>query len=133
MKIAVTYDQGMVFQHFGHTEEFKIYEIENDEIIAETIVSTNGAGHCALANFLANSGVDALICGGIGGGAINALTNAGIEIFPGVMGEADFVVNEFIAGILAFNPNTKCNHHEEHEGHECHSGGCDHDHCHHDE
>ncbi len=130
MKIAVTYDQGMVFQHFGHTEVFKIYEIDNDEIVSSKVVSTNGAGHCALANFLAQEQVDALICGGIGMGAINALTNAGIEIFPGVMGEVDLVVNEFIAGILAFDPNTKCN---DHEHHDCHSDECHHEHCHHHE
>lgn len=129
MKIAVTYDRGMVFPHFGHTEKFKIYDIKADEIISEVIVDTNGVGHSALANFLLSQKVEVLICGGIGGGAINALTNAGIEVYPGVMGEADMVVEDFIAGILEYDPNTRCSHHHEH--HNCddhnHHGEC---HCH---
>jgi predicted Fe-Mo cluster-binding NifX family protein len=130
MKIAVTYDQGMVFQHFGHTEEFKVYTVENNEIIKSEIIKTNGVGHCALGNFLAELEVEVLICGGIGMGAINNLTRAGINIYPGVMGEADMVVEDFIAGILEYNPETRCNHHHDHD-HNCgdhhHQGSC---HCH---
>ena len=126
MKIAVTYDMGMVFQHFGHTSQFKIYDIEGSEVLGEEIVNTNGAGHCALAEFLTNLKVDVLICGGIGPGAINALTNAGIDIYPGVMGEADLVVNEYLAGILLYDPDTVCDHHS-HSDHECGDHGC-HDH-----
>jgi predicted Fe-Mo cluster-binding NifX family protein len=85
MKIAVTYDQGMIFQHFGHTEEFKIYTIKADEIVESQIIKTNGTGHCALANVLSELGVEVLICGGIGTGAINNLVRAGIEILPGVI------------------------------------------------
>lgn len=134
MKIAVTYDQGMVFPHFGHTEEFKIYNIKAGEIVSTEIVKTNGTGHCALASFLTELGVETLICGGIGMGAINNLVKAGIEILPGVMGEADMVVEDFIAGILEYDPNVRCNHHEnEHscDEHDCgsheHHGEC---HCH---
>ena len=67
MKIAVTYENEMVFQHFGHTEQFKIYEVEDNKVVASEIVDTNGSGHGALAGFLAGQGVDVLICGGIGG------------------------------------------------------------------
>ena len=132
MKIAVTYDQGMVFQHFGHTNEFKIYTIKANEVVESVVVQTNGTGHCALANILQNLGVEILICGGIGMGAINNLTKAGIEIFPGVMGEADMVVEDFIAGILEYDPDVRCNHHEHNcDDHDCaehhHHGDC---HCH---
>lgn len=89
MKIAVTYANGQIFQHFGHTEQFKIYEIDGDRIVASEVVDTNGSGHGALAGFLMQHGVNTLICGGIGGGAQQALAQAGIRLFGGVSGDAD--------------------------------------------
>lgn len=131
MKIAVTYENGQVFQHFGHTEQFKVYEVEDGKIVKSEIVDTNGQGHGALAGFLFNGGVDVLICGGIGGGARNALAEAGIELYPGAQGDADAQVESFIAGTLNYDPDTMCSHHEhDHEGGGCgnHEGGCGH-HC----
>ena len=84
MKIAVTYDNGEVFQHFGHTEQFKVYEVEDGKIVASEVIDTNGSGHGALAGFLNQCGAQVLICGGIGGGARNALAEAGIQLYPGV-------------------------------------------------
>ena len=69
MKIAVAYEDGMVFQHFGHTEQFKLYDVAEGEIAAAGVIDTAGSGHEALAAFLTERGVDVLICGGIGGGA----------------------------------------------------------------
>ena len=89
MKIAVTYENGQIFQHFGHTAQFKLYEVENGKVVREAVVDTNGSGHGALAGFLVQSGVDTLICGGIGGGAQMALAQAGIKLYGGVSGEAD--------------------------------------------
>lgn len=115
MKIAVTYENEQVFQHFGHTEKFKIYTVENDEIRAVNIVDTDGCGHGALAEFLKNQNVDVLICGGIGGGAQNALNNAGIKWFGGVKGDCNSAVIAYLTGNLNYNPDIKCNHHgEEH-------------------
>lgn len=120
MKIAVTYENGNVFQHFGHTEQFKLFDVENGNIVKEQIVDTNGQGHGALAGFLSESGVDTLICGGIGGGAKNALADAGIKLFCGVMGKADDAVKSYLKGSLEFNPDFHCEHHEHHgEGHSC--------------
>lgn len=124
MKIAVTYENGQVFQHFGHTEQFKVYEVEDGKIIASEIVDTNGQGHGALAGFLFNGGVDVLICGGIGGGARNALADAGIELYPGAHGDADEQVRSFIAGKLQYDPNTMCQHHDHGEGHNCSGHSC---------
>ena len=107
MKIAVTYDNEQIFQHFGHTEQFKIYDIENDKIISKTVVSTNGQGHGALSSFLSENKVDVLICGGIGGGAISALNELGIKLFGGVSGDCDEAVQAFLNNELAFNPNVK--------------------------
>ena len=89
MKIAVTYDNGTIFQHFGKTETFKVYEVENDQIVSSEIIESNGSGHGALAGLLAGQNVEVLICGGIGGGAQAALADAGIELYSGVQGDAD--------------------------------------------
>ena len=122
MRVAVTYDNGTIFQHFGHTEEFKLYDIENNEIVGEQVVPTMGSGHGALAGFLAAKGVDALICGGIGGGAQNALAQAGIRLFGGVSGSADEAVRALIAGNLGYHPDVHCSHHA-HE-HSCGEHRC---------
>lgn len=117
MKIAVTYENGQVFQHFGHTEQFKIYEISDGKVASAQVVDTNGSGHGALGGFLAAHGVDTLICGGIGGGAQNALQEAGIRFYGGVSGNADQAVASLLSGTLEFDPNVHCDHHD-HEGHE---------------
>lgn len=125
MKAAVTYENGQVFQHFGHTEEFKVYEIEEKNIVASEVIPTEGSGHGALADFLKEHGVEVLICGGIGAGAQNALAGAGIALYGGVSGEADDAVAKWIDGTLDYNPNVSCSHHAhgEHEGCKGHSCG----------
>lgn len=133
MRIAVTYENGLIFQHFGHTEQFKFYDIENDAIVSEQVVGTNGSGHGAIAGFLSANKVDALICGGIGGGAQMALADAGIKLYGGVTGSADAAVNALLAGTLGYNPDVRCSHHD-HEhgtgGHTCGEHGCGNHGCH---
>ena len=126
MKIAVTYENGMIFQHFGHTEQFKLYEVSDGKIVSAEVVDTNGSGHGALAGLLRALGVEVLICGGIGGGAQMALAEAGIRLFGGVSGSADAAVQALLAGELLYDPNVMCSHHDEghhHEG-DCGSHGC---------
>ena len=130
MKIAVTYENEQVFQHFGHTPAFKIYTVEDGKIVEEQVVPTNGSGHGALAGFLQQHGVDVLICGGIGGGARIALAQAGIQLYPGVVGDADAAVAALLAGNLDYNPNTMCSHHSHDDGHACGSHGCGSHGCH---
>lgn len=119
MKIAVPYDNGLVFGHFGHTEQFKIYEAEDGKVLSTKIVPTQGAGHGALSGFLAGEKVDVLICGGIGMGAQVALAQVGIKIYGGVQGGADAAVLEFLAGSLVYDPDAKCDHHHHEDGHGC--------------
>lgn len=130
MKIAVTYDNGNIFQHFGHTETFKVYQVENGVIVSSEVVSSNGNGHGALAGVLNELGVDVLICGGIGAGAQNALAGVGIKLYGGVTGNADEAVNAFLNERLSYNPNVKCNHHSHEEGHSCGNHGCGGHSCH---
>ena len=126
MKIAITHANGEIFQHFGHTEEFKIYETENGTILNSKVIGTGGSGHGALAALLSEQKVDLLICGGIGGGAQMALASAGIKLYGGVSGNCDEAVKAFLAGELNYDPNVKCSHHGEHhdEHHACGSHGC---------
>jgi len=123
MRIAVTYENGEIFQHFGHTAQFKLYDVENSKVMGEQIVDTNGSGHGALAGFLQAAKVDALICGGIGGGAQMALADAGIKLYAGVQGSADEAAKALAAGTLDYDPDARCDHHEHHEG------DCGHEHC----
>lgn len=122
MRIAVTYENGQIFQHFGRTSEFKLYDVDNGRIVNEQVVGTNGAGHGALVGFLKTSQVDVLICGGIGGGAQMAMLEAGITLYGGNMGNADDAVAAFLAGTLIQNDRPNCDHH----GHHDHGGSCGH-------
>ena len=130
MTIAVTYENEMIYQHFGHTAQFKLYQVENGAVVTSQVVDTLGSGHGALAGFLAAHQVDTLICGGIGGGAQMALAQAGIKLYGGVCGEADAAVEALLAGDLEYNPNVRCNHHDHGEGHTCGSHGCGSHSCH---
>lgn len=124
MRLAVTYENGQVFQHFGHTEQFKVYDVEEGKINGSQIIDTNGNGHGALAGFLKNLGVEVLICGGIGGGARNALAEAGIQLYPGACGDADAQVESYLNGTLSYDPNTMCSHHGHGHGEDhCHDHG----------
>lgn len=127
MRIAVTYEDGMIFQHFGHTEQFKIYDIANGSVTASQVLDTNGSGHGALAGFLEANQVDALICGGIGGGAQAALAESGIKLYGGVSGNADEAVQALLSGNLGYDPDVHCSHHDQEHGdggHTCGSHGC---------
>ena len=130
MKIAVTYDNGNVFQHFGKTENFKVYEVEDNKVVSSEVIGSNGTGHGALAGLLAEQGINVLICGGIGGGAQTALTEAGIEMVAGAQGNTDDVVEAYLKGELV-STGANCDHHHHEEGHSCGSheeghscGGC---------
>ena len=118
MRIAVAYDNGNVFQHFGRTEAFKMYEVEDGKVIDSQVVSSGGVGHEALAGLLADQAVDVLICGGIGGGAQAALTEAGVELCAGAQGDADQAVEAYLRGELV-STGANCDHHHHEEGHSC--------------
>ena len=117
MKIAVTYDNGNIFQHFGRTEYFKVYEVEDKKVVSSEVIASNGVGHGALAGLLAGQAVDVLICGGIGGGAQAALAEAGVELCAGAEGDVDQAVEAYLKGELV-STGANCDHHHG-EGHSC--------------
>ena len=118
MRIAVTYENGEIFQHFGKTESFKVYEVEDNKVVSSEVIGSNGTGHGALAGLLAEQGVNVLICGGIGGGAQTALTEAGIELCAGAQGNTDQAVESYLKGELV-SSGANCDHHHHEEGHSC--------------
>lgn len=118
MKIAVAYENGNVFQHFGKTENFKVYEAENGQVVSSEVIGSNGTGHEALAGLLADWSVDVLICGGIGGGAQAALAEAGVELCAGAQGNADEAVEAYLKGELV-STGANCDHHDHEEDHGC--------------
>lgn len=122
MKIAVTYDNGNVFQHFGKTENFKVYEVEAEKVVSSEIIASNGTGHGALAGLLAETGIHVLICGGIGEGAQEALDEAGIEVVSGAEGNTDEAVEAYLKGEL-ISTGVNCDHHDHEEEHSC-GGNC---------
>ena len=126
MRIAVTYENGQIFQHFGRTEQFKIYDVQDGTVLSSEVVDTNGSGHGALAGILTALKADALICGGIGGGAQAALAAAGIRLYGGVSGEADEAVQALLKGELNYDADVRCEHHDHHHGaeHACGEHGC---------
>jgi len=119
MRIAATYDNGNIFQHFGRTENFKVYDVEDGKVVSSQVMGSNGIGHGALAGLLADNTIDVLICGGLGGGAMNALTQAGITVIAGAQGSADEAVDAYLRGELV-SSGANCDHHHHHgEGEEC--------------
>jgi len=119
MRITIPYEDGTVFQHFGHTQQFKIYDVSDGKISGEQVIDTTGSGHGALAGLLSDLRVDTLICGGIGAGAQAALDEAGIKFYNGVTGLADKAATALLTGTLQYNPDSHCDHH----GHEHHGQG----------
>ena len=131
MRIAVPHENGQVFQHFGHTAAFKIYDIVDGKVNMSVVISAEGSGHGALAGMLARLHVDTLICGGIGGGAQTALKEAGITLYGGVKGDADAAVEALLKNELDYDPEAKCDHHDGHHhgehtcgGHNCGEHDC---------
>ena len=118
MKIAATYDNGNIFQHFGKTEFFKVYEVEDNKVVSSEVIGSNGTGHGALAGLLAEQEISVLICGGIGGGAQSALAEAGIELCSGAQGDADTAVDAYLKGELV-STGVNCDHHHHEDGHSC--------------
>ena len=124
MKIAVSYEDGQVFQHFGKTEMFKVYDVDEKQVLCSEVMETGGAGHEALADFLVENEIDVVICGGLGEGAMYALQEGGIEVFAGVEGDADSAVRAYLNGELASSGvNCQCDEEEEDCGCGC-SGSC---------
>lgn len=118
MLIAVTTENGNVFQHFGHCKNFTLFETEGEKIKNKTMIDVGEEGHSALATLLGNHNVDVLICGGIGGGARVALAQNGVEVIPGTAGSVDEVTAAYLKGDLKFDADFVCTAHGHGHGHD---------------
>lgn len=126
MHIAVAAHHTEVFPHFGRTPEFYMVTAEDGKITNEAILPAPAEGHGALVGFLVQQGVDTVICGGIGAGAINGLRSAGIRVYAGASGSAKEQVLSLLSGVLPLQGEANCEHHEGHEHHHNHGQGCSH-------
>lgn len=116
MKVAITYDKetGNVFQHFGKTQFFKIYQIQDGKIVSSEVIDNGGNGHHELPSYLKDLGIETLILGNRGQGAIDAIAASGLKEMPGITGNADNAAELFAKGELKPNFTAKCSHHGEH-------------------
>ena len=123
-RIAVTTENGEIYQHFGKTQCFTLYTIEDGKVADKKLLDTSDSGHSALAGVLKQAGAELLICGGIGAGARLALEEAGIRLYPGAAGSADEAVHAFLAGTLQYQPDLVCSHHRDAPPRVCGSHTC---------
>ena len=105
MRVAIPFENENIFQHFGETKQFKLYEVENGTVLSNQMISCGGfEGHEALVQFLQLCKASVVVCGGIGGEARAALLSAGMVCYPGVIGRADDAARPFAEGRLSMNP-----------------------------
>ena len=118
MKIAVPNNESMVNQHFGMSKSFAIVTVENNKITNVEEVSSVQLQHEheGLAKMLKQNGVEIVMTGGIGQGAIDGLKMNGLQVIRGVSGEYIKVIEEYINGKIE-DKNINCNHHGEHHNH----------------
>ena len=130
MRIAVTYENGDVYQHFGHSSQFKLYEVEDGRIVEAHIVDTEGQGHGALASFFNVSRRPYGHCRRYRRRCQTSFGQGSIQLYGGVSGSADEAVKALLAGTLEFDPNPSCGHHGHEGGHHDHHDGSHHSHAH---
>lgn len=125
MKIATTYEAGKICQIFGNTKQFKVFTVQDDKIISSEIIDADG-GADTFAGTLVFNDVDVLICGSIEGGPLYSLLSVGIRTYPGVAGEPEGAVMQFISGNMAFTPDAGCEHehHQHHKENGCKGENC---------
>ncbi len=113
MKIAVASDNGMVAEHFGHCRSFSIFSVENNQIVNVESLLNPGHKPGFLPNFLNDLGVEVIVSGGMGGGAIEIFNEKGIQVITGAGGHAQSVAEQYLQGTLKTN-GAVCNEHMQH-------------------
>lgn len=114
MKIAVASENGMVTGHFGHCENFNIFDAENNQIVKSDTIPNPGHRPGFLPNFLNDIGVNVIISGGMGGGAIDIFNDKGIEVITGAAGNAKVAAEQYLQGKLK-STGSVCHEHQHHD------------------
>jgi len=114
MKIAVASENNMVTEHFGHCEGFNIFEVENNEIVKSESFPNPGHKPGFLPNFLNDMGVNVIISGGMGGGAVEIFNDKNIEVITGAKGSAKAAANSYLKGELE-STESICHEHKHHD------------------
>jgi predicted Fe-Mo cluster-binding NifX family protein len=100
MKIAVASNQDQVAGHFGHCENFHIFNSEGKEIVFKEVIANPGHKPGFLPNYLKDMGVEVIISGGMGGGAIDIFNEKGVEVIVGAVGHSEAAVLSYLSGSL---------------------------------
>ena len=117
IKIAVTTDENKnVYGHFGSATLFTVYTIEDGKLVEKKELANAGTGHASTVATLVNEGVKVLLCGGIGGPAMQGLLQEGILVIPGLQGDIDIAVSSYLDGSLIASNTPTCDHHEHEDG-----------------
>ncbi|MGI6778105.1 MAG: NifB/NifX family molybdenum-iron cluster-binding protein [Acetivibrionales bacterium] len=114
IKIAVASDNDMVTEHFGHCSNFNIFEAEDNQIVKSESIPNPGHRPGFLPNFLNDMGVNVIISGGMGGGAIEIFNEKGIEVIVGASGNAKATVEAYLKGSLE-STGSICHEHQHHD------------------
>lgn len=121
MKIAVASEKGQVTQHFGHCEGFVVFQVEEGNITGRQELANPGHRPGFLPNYLGDQGINVIISGGMGGGAVAIFNERQIEVVTGARGDAELAAQAYLSGDLK-STNVVCNDHAHHGGHHGHSG-----------
>lgn len=113
MKIAVASEGNRITEHFGHCENFNIFEVEDNRIIRKESIPNPGHKPGFLPNYLKDLGIDVIVSGGMGGGAIEIFNERGVEVITGAVGDAEEAARQYINGNLA-STDSICNDHIHH-------------------
>lgn len=114
MRIAVASEGERVTEHFGHCEGFIIFDVENNEIVKSEAIANPGHKPGFLPNFLADRGVNVMISGGMGGGAVEIFNQRNVEVIVGAAGNARDAAEAYLNGSLK-STGSICHEHQHHD------------------
>ncbi len=114
LRIAVASENKMVAGHFGHCENFMIFDTENHQLVKTENIPNPGHMPGFLPNYLADSGVNVIISGGMGQGAVDIFNSRNIEVIIGAKGDTKTAVEAYLAGALK-STGSVCHEHQYHD------------------
>jgi predicted Fe-Mo cluster-binding NifX family protein len=114
MKIAVASENQTVTEHFGHCENFQIFDVENNQIVKNESIPNPGHKPGFIPNYLHELGINVIISGGMGGGAIDIFNGHNIEVIVGATGPSKVAAEEYLKGNLK-STGSVCHEHQHHD------------------
>ncbi|HHU91425.1 MAG TPA: dinitrogenase iron-molybdenum cofactor [Clostridiaceae bacterium] len=113
-RIAVASENEIVTEHFGHCKNFNIFDVENNQIVRIKSIANPGHRPGFLPNYLNDMGVNVVISGGMGSGAIDIFNEKNIKVIVGARGDARKAAENFLNGTLK-STGSVCHEHKHHD------------------